>query len=232
MHIQEFLDDLCLGELSNLYLGEQGQVELSPLRRRKLIAYTNQGLKALCSRFQLVQKELIIRGKDRVSLYPLRPEHSMTSGTSNLKFIDDRLCEPFKGGVIKILGVFNEMGMEFPINDHQRNDSMFTPTFDTLQITHSVEDQGYSVIYQALHPLIVDEDCGCQDFNLPPMLEEALMAFVAGKVYGHMNGEANKAVAQGHMATFEAKCLEAGTLDMSAESAVDSHNKAETKGFV
>ena len=232
MHIQEFLDNLCLGELSNLYLGEQGQVELSPLRRRKLIAYTNQGLKALCSRFQLVQKELIIRAKDRVSLYPLRPEHSMTNGTANLKFIDDRMCDAFKGGVIKILGVFNEMGMEFPINDHQRNDSLFTPTFDTLQITHPVEDQGYSVIYQALHPLIVDEDCGCQDFNLPPMLEEALMAFVAGKVYGHMNGEANKAVSQGHMATFEAKCLEAGTLDMSAESAVDSHNKAETKGFV
>ena len=58
------------------------------------------------------------------------------------------------------------------------------------------------------------------------------MAFVAGKVYAHMNGEANKAVSKDHMATFEAKCLEAGTLDMTAESAVDSHNKAETKGFV
>ena len=232
MDINDFIEQMCLGELSNLYLGEQGQVELSPMRRKKMVSYVNQGLKALCSRFKLVQKELIIRGMDHVSLYPLRKEHSMTNGTSVLKFIDDRHCDPFDGGVIKVLGVFNEMGMEFPLNDHNDNASLFTPSFDTLQITHAVSNQGYSVIYQALHPMIVDADDGCTEFNLPPMLEEALMAFVAGKVYGHMNGEANKATSKDHMATFEAKCVEAGVLDMSAESAVTSHNKAQMKGFV
>ena len=88
MNINDFIEQICLGELRNLYLGEQGQVELSAMRRRKIIAYVNQGLKTLCSRFQLVKKELIIRGQDHVSLYPLRKEHSMSAGSSKLKFID------------------------------------------------------------------------------------------------------------------------------------------------
>lgn len=232
MNVDDFIEQLCLGELSNLYLGEQGLVELHPNRRRKIILYTNQGLKALCSRFQLVKKELIVRGLDHVSLYPLRKEHSMTNGTARHKFIDDRYCDPFEGDVIKILDVFNELGMKFPMNDVEKSESMFTPTYDTLQITHPVLGQGYSVIYQALAPKLSFDSTGCQEFNLPPMLEEALVAFVAGKVYEHMNGEANKATAQGHMATFESKCLEAGNLDMTAESAVPSHNKAEQRGFV
>ena len=57
MNINDFIEQICLGELSNLYLGEQGQVELSTMRRRKIIAYVNQGLKTLSSRFQLVKKE-------------------------------------------------------------------------------------------------------------------------------------------------------------------------------
>lgn len=231
MTLDDFIEELCLGELSNLYLGEQGLVELSPLRRKKLVAYTNQGLKALCSRFKLVQKELIIQGMDHVSLYYLRPEHSMTRGTAVNKYIDDRYCDPFCGDVIKILSVYNVGGKEFPLNDHGKSDSLFTPSFDTLQITHPIQGQGYSVIYQSLHPKLTDDSDGCKEFHLPPMLEEALMAFVAGKVYNHMNGEANKATSKEHMATFEAKCIEAGTLDMSAESAVMTHHKAENKGF-
>lgn len=232
MNINDFIEQICLGELSNLYLGEQGQVELSAMRRRKIIAYVNQGLKTLCSRFQLVKKELIIRGQDHVSLYPLRKEHSMSAGSSKLKFIDDRHCDPFNGGLIKILDVRNEIGLPFPINDINKNESLFTTTYDTLQIPHPVTGQGYFVIYQALHPVIEFEDTGCQDFYLPPMLEEALVAFVAGKVYSHMNGEANKASGVEHMATFDSKCAEAQGLDMTAESAVASHSKAQQKGFI
>ena len=232
MNINDFIEQICLGELSNLYLGEQGQVELSPMRRRKIIAYVNQGLKALCSRFQLVKKEVIIRGMDHVALYPIRKEHSMTHGTSKVKFIDDRYCDPFNGDLIKILDVRNEIGLSFPLNDINRNDSLFTPSWDTLQITHPVLGQGYFVIYQALAPVLSLEDGGCQDFNLPPMLEEALVAFVAGKVYAHMNGDANKATSKDHMATFESKCVEVMGLDMAADSAVASHTKAEQKGFV
>lgn len=232
MNINDFIEGICLGELSNLYLGEQGLVELSPNRKRKLLHYTNQGVKALSSRFELIKKELIIRGLDHVSLYPLRKEHSMSCGTSNIKFIDDRCTDPFDGGLIKILEVRNEVGLAFPLNDINKNESLFTPTYDTLQITHPVSGQGYSVIYQAHHPVLTLDSDGCQEFHLPPLLEEALVAFVAGKVYSSMNGEANKMTSQEHMATFEGKCLEAKGLDLAAESSVTSHHKAQERGFI
>lgn len=236
MHIDEFLENISLGELSNLYIGLEGQVELHPQNRKKLINYTNQGLKAICSRFEIKKKELIIRGKENVSLYYLRKAHSMTNGTSVLKYIDDRSCEPFNDDLIKVLEVRNEIGLQFPLNDVNSNESLFTPAWDTLQITHPVEDQAYFVIYQALHPKLTDEaadgSCGCQDFYLPPTLEEALMAFVASKVYAHMNGEANKATSKEFMATFESKCLEVLAQDLSAESSVASNFKANERGYI
>lgn len=232
MHVREFLDNVCIGELSNLYLGEQGQVELSLQRRRKLIHYMNQGLKILSSRFELIKKELIVRGMDHVSMYPLRKEHSISSGSSKLRFIDDTHCDPFCGGLIKILDVRNEVGKPFPLNDINDSTSLFTPVYDTLQITHPVLNQGYSVIYQAVFPAMGLDTGDCCEFDLPPMLEEALMAFVAGKVYSSMNGEANKVTSQEHMANFEVRCLEAKGLDMAAESSVASHTRVEQKGFV
>lgn len=232
MNITDFIEGLCIGELSNLYIGLQGQVEISDQNRRKLIHYTNQGLKMLSSRFELLKRELIVVGKENVTLYPLRMEHSMRCGSSELRFIDDTCRDPFTGDLIKILEVRNSIGIQFPLNDVNHPQSVFTPSWDTLQLPQPIEGQPYFVIYQAKPIVLTPETGDCYDMNLPPILEEALMAYVAGKVYSHMNGDANKMTSQEHMANFEAKCLEAGGKDMTAESSVTSHTKAEDRGFI
>ena len=232
MNINEFLDNLCLGELSNLYIGQQGLVELHPQNRMKLINYTNQGLKALHSRFVLLKKELIIRGKDHISLYTLSSKHSMKTGTSVVKYIDDTHCDPFNDDLIKILGVYNEIGLQFPMNDVNQTESVHTPSWNMLQIPHPIEGEGYQVIYQALSPVLGDQPDGCQHVDLPPVLEEALTNFVAGKVYSHMNGEANKLTSQEFMGVFEMKCAELVINDLGASSDVPTNYKAIDRGFV
>lgn len=232
MDIDEFIENISLGELSNLYIGLEGQVELHPQNRKKLLNYMNQGLKAISSRFPILKKELIIRGQDHIALYHLRPEYSMSCGTAKVRYIDDRHCDPYKGDLIKILSVYNEIGMEFPLNDLSKNESLFTPSWDTLQITHAVLNQGYSVIYQALYPKMEDIEGGCRTFHLPPLLEEALVNFVAGKVYSHMNGQENKATSQEFMGVFEQKCAETAEFDLAATSAVSTNHKSSERGFI
>lgn len=232
MNINDFIEQISLGELSNLYIGLEGQTELSLDNKKKIINYVNQGLKTLCSRFSIRKNEIIIRAKDQIALYHLRKEYSMTNGTAPIKYLDDTNREPFNNDLIKILEVYNEIGIPFPINDRFDHNSVFTPSYDTLQITHPIENEGYAVIYQALHPIISFDSDGEQEFNLPPLLEECLTSFVAGKIYTHMNGEANKATGMEYMTLFESKCLMVTDSDLASESSVVSHNKAQQKGFV
>ena len=232
MDLNDFLEDLCLGELSNLYIGLEGQVDLHPQNRAKLINYVNQGLNALYSRFALQKKELIIRGQEFLSLYHMDQKFSMSIGTSKTKYIDDTRCEPFCNDLIKILEVYNEVGIPFKLNVKDDNESLHTPSWNSLQILHPVQDQGYFVIYQAKPVKIAADTDGCIDLNLPPILIEGLAGFVASKVYSHMNGQQNKATAQEQMAVFEAKCLELVNGDLGSDSETSFNSKAEQRGFI
>jgi hypothetical protein len=232
MIVEEFIENLCMGELSNLYIGLEGQVELHPQNKAKLINYMNQGLNALFSRFILRKKELIIIGKERMSTYIIDKTYSMTSGTGKFKYIDDTCCETYDNDLVKILTVHNEVGLEFPLNVKSNNESLHTVAWNTLQIPHPVEGQAYFVMYQAKCPKLMADGTGCEEVNLPPPMDEALSLFVAGKVYSHMNGEANKGTSQEFMAGFESKCLEVQQNDLGAESQIDDTPKAWMRGFI
>lgn len=230
MKLGEFLENISLGELSNLYIGLEGQVELHPQNRKKLVNYTNQGLVTLHSRFALLKKELVIRGKEGVSLYHLDKKYSMSRGDKEHAYIDDTHCEPFDNDFIKVLAVFNDVGAEFPLNNRDLNGSLYTPSWNSLQIPHPIEGAGYFIIYQAKAPVLEDDDCA--EISIPPHLEEALSAFVASKVYSHMNGRENKATSQEFMATFESKCIEVNTTDQASESEVGDKDLTDMRGFI
>jgi hypothetical protein len=231
MDVADFIEGLCLGELSNLYIGLEGQVELHPQNKAKLIHYMNQGLTALHSRFALRKKELIIVGMERKAVYILDQTYSMTNGKGKFKYIDDTCCEPFQNDLVKIMDVHNEVGIKFLMNVQNNNNSVHTVSWNTLQIPHPVEGQPYFVMYQAKCPKIEADGTGCEDVSLPPTLEEALASFVCAKVYSHMNGEANKLTAQENMANFESKCLEVETNDLGGQSEIYEQTKSEVRGW-
>lgn len=230
MKLGEFLENISLGELSNLYIGLEGQVELHPQNRKKLVNYANQGLVALHSRFALLKKEVIIRGLEGVSLYHFDKKYSIAYGKQAPLYIDDTVCEPFDNDLIKVLGVYNNLGVEFPLNNRDLNGSLYTPSWNSLQIPHAIQGAGYFIIYQAKAKPLEDDDCA--EINIPPHLEEALAAFVASKVYSHMNGRENKVTSQEFMAVFETKCIEVTTTDQASESEVGDKDLTDMRGFV
>jgi len=234
MKLQDWLENMAMNELSNLWIGEEGQNNgFNYENRRKIVSAMNQGLKALSSRFILVQKELILRTYPHITFYYLRTDYAEQSGSNKkTKYIEDKHREPFLGDVIKVLEVWNNKGQSYPINDPSDATSVFTPQFDCLQIPRPDDSPAVSVIYQAYHPMIVDSEDGCRDINLPPFLEEALTDYICGKIYSNMNGADNVAKGADFMQKYENICGEVEAKDLVASSMVPLNPKLEMRGFV
>lgn len=231
MKLEELLKNLSLGELSNLAIGNEGAGYISDNNIPKLVLYINQSLAAMYTRFILKQSELMLRSYDHITFYYLRPEFAQSSDApAHKKYIEDTKVEPYKGDIIRVLQVFNEFGIELPLNDNEQFAAVFTPQYDCIQLTRPVTGNVFSVLYQANHPTLNDEDLS-QEIRIPFFLEEALQAHVAYKVFSHMAGAENSAKALEHMQRFENICVEVVEKDLVHTSVSNTNIKANKRGW-
>lgn len=231
MKLEELLRNLSFGELSNLSIGNEGAGYISDNNIPKMVMYTNQSLSALYTRFILSQRELVLRSYDHIVFYYLRPEFAESSDApAHTKYIMDSKLEPYKGDIIRVLQVFNEIGKQLPLNDNEQFAAVFTPQYDCIQLTHPVSGDVFSVLYQANHPTLNDEDLS-QEIRIPFFLEEALQAHVAYKVFSHMAGDDNSAKAMEHLQRFENICVEVVEKDLVHTSVSNTNIKAYKWGW-
>lgn len=232
--LDDFVSTLCLGELSNLYIGEEFLTNdgLSANNKAKLYSYINEGLRSLSARFNLLQKELFLDTKEQIGIYYLRPQFAMSNdeSTEAYKYIMD-LGDPYRGDLVKILEVYNEKGCKVPLDDPSCCYSVMTTSFDSLQFPLVEFLNSYSIIYQAYHPKVGKTGDAVEEINLAPMLQEALKYFVTARFYSFMNGEGPTAKAQENMALYEGKCGEAEMKDSANTSIVTTNTKMYARGF-
>jgi hypothetical protein len=233
MDVGDLFEQLSFGELSNLFIGLEGEGGVRPEKKANIIAAANDGLTRLFSRFPILEKELIVECRVDTTYYDLSVEHSMTTGTasvSNHLFIRDREEAPYTGDLIRILSVYDSKVGLLPLNDDENRHSVFTPKPKQLLVPHP-DGKVLSVIYQANHPRLspdVDDDY----IDLPDVLEEALKTFVAGKVYSGMNGQENLGKSQALMADFESICQLVEDRDLIGSSTSTTNIRFEKRGFV
>jgi hypothetical protein len=232
MDFRDFTIKLALGELSNTALvDETDQTSIRQGHRAKVLTALNQGLKALHSRFILIQKEILIQGSIGVSHYFIRKEFATTNdAVVPFKYLLDSAANPFVEDIVKILQVYNSMGDAQYLNDIEQEDSLFTSEFDCLQIPRN-RGQIYSVIYQAMHPEMIGTD-PCQEIHLPHYLEEALISYVAGKVFQAQLGEESTMKGQELMANYTNICAEIEMRDLVSNSVTTTNTKLEMRGFI
>lgn len=235
MKLGSFLEALSLGELGNLWIGHEGLTGFSEANRRRMLVTIGQGLRALSSRFCLLQREVLLVTVDGRTTYHLRREYAQSNPTVGpSKYLDDSTAEPFVGDLVKILRVYNEQGCEMPLNDEGNCNSLFTPAYDTILIPSALATGTYSIIYQANHPMMLTDHDAQTEFELPPLLEEALTSFVAWKVYSFMGGGggAPDAKAAEHKARYDELCTEFEFKDLGNTSAVPENTKLQVNGWV
>jgi hypothetical protein len=239
MELLELFRRLSYGELSNLAIGGEGTGVITEDAKPRIIAYTNEALTRLHSRFLLRENVLMLGQIGHLTYYYLLKRFARSEQPAVIEantphaYILDSEAEPFQDDVIKVLGVTDSQGAKLALNDSENALSLFTPQPNLLQIPDPVAGALLAVNYQAKHPELQHAvpDYGCQLIDLPFTLEGALTAYVAFKVFSHMNGQDNSAKAAEHMTIYEAICSEVQDQDLVSQTQTPILTKFDKRGF-
>lgn len=234
MQVHDLFQRLALGELSNLSIAESDDFMLKESSHPKIILYTNEGLLRIYSRYVLLEKSLIIEQVEHITTYHLLEKYAECSGSNEpFKYIKDLPGEPYDGDAIKVISVYDSAGNKRVLNDLENPSSLFTPYPDQLQVPAPINGQALGIWYQARHkPLKATGDILNQSIDLPFSLEGALQSYIASKVFGHMSGQENLLISQGHLNNYESICLDLEAKDLINATHHTSHRKLEQRGFV
>ena len=208
MLLSEFFEHLTFGELSQLFLTGNG-AEIEAREYPKIAAHLNLALTALFTRFNLRQEEALIQQYDQISLYHLRPQFAVNSGSAEpTKYIVDTAGQPFVPNVLKIEEVYAEDGTSIPLNDDRYATSVYTPHFDTIQIPDPVATNMVSVLYRANHDKIVvtpSSDLSLIKLEIPAFLITPICYFMANNLITPLAGE-NEGTGNNYLAKYEQAC--------------------------
>mgnify|MGYP001252142702 CR=1 FL=1 len=186
MLLGEFLEDLAVGELSKINFGDNTEEGLTEYNYKEIIKHINRGIYQIHTRFDINFAEFFLQQYSHIQFYRLTPEYAQTNTESSqpIKYIEDSPENPFDREIIKITGVFNELGEELPLNDDNAENGLFTPEIDLLQITAPSDENTLSFIYRpAPKKLLSDGDeYLSQKLDLPRIFLEALEYYILHKV--------------------------------------------------
>lgn len=237
MILSDLFETLAEGELSNLSMAENGAGTIVTNAQPRIVRYVNEGLMRLYTRFPLKENDVLVQMYEDITNYHLIPRFAVhytpvdTTDNEPIRYLLDLPDEPFLDEVIKILAVYDSTGkFSRPINDDGHALSVFTPQSKILQVPIPVPDQTLAVMYQARHPKIQGDLQ--ESIDLPDFLVEALTAFVAYKVFSHMNTDTSTAKSQEHLAMYEKVCADALDKDLVNISVSTPSSKFSRGGWV
>lgn len=205
MKLSELYEMLSYGELSNTAMAISGTGGIQEKDQPKIVAYANEALIRMHSSLILCERDVLIEMVEHITNYHFNKRFAVTQYDPNgvhYPYIRDLPEEPFKDDVIKVLAVYDSLGRKLVLNDIECNESLFTPQPRILQVPNPIAGQALSVHYQAAHPVlsVLDQET---EIDIPPVLHGALTAFIAGKVYAHMNTQESTTKGAEHLSTYQ-----------------------------
>lgn len=231
MKLKELFSRLSYGELSNLAIGMEGAGDIRQEDKMKILSHVNDALLALYSRFILSSKYLLVEQVEHITNYHLIPKYAESQSCVDYPYIKDMVGDAFTGDLIRILEVHGNNGCEYVLNDKDDCQSLFTPSPQMLQVPNPVTGMPMHIMYQARHDPI-KEVLPDAYIDIPFVLESALQAYVAHKIFSHMNGQDNMVKSQEHLTTYENRCIEIEAKDLVSTTFATSFHKLHQRGFV
>ncbi len=195
--LQEIFDTLATGEFSHIKLGNSALGTVTEADYPKLVNNINLGLLALHTKFPLRRGEFIIHQHANISKYYLREEHAATADEMDENYyIELSEEEEWSDDFIKVNSLWKLDGTEIPLNDNTEKElGGFTPSFDVLEMQPRTPLIIFYLEYRAKHPkIIITEafDPSKVKLHIPDFIEEALLFFVAARVFRGIASKANE----------------------------------------
>lgn len=216
MILSDLYSLLSYGELTNLSMAQDSNGNstgtIATLSRPKIVAYTNEALLKIYSRFPLRTNDVLLQLYGHITFYRLVPKFATNytpvgaSDDEFIRYILDQPMEPFQDEVIKVTEVFDTHGRKLALNDSGNRRSVFTPEVKMLQVPDPWDDHFLSVKYQQRHSIIqgdLSDAIYCPDVLVP-----ALTSYIAYKVFDHMGSQDGTSKAQSFLSLYESTCLE------------------------
>lgn len=196
--LHDIFVDLSGGEFSNLKIGAfalgDPDSEPDPRTYLQLIRHINLGMTALYTEFLLRSDECYIQLHEEIAIYKIdyRFAESNIAGSEPTKYIMDSVANPFPDNLLKIEEVYDEEGNQLYLNDPDQDLSVYTPSFNEIQVPWPNDWNTVAVMYRADHPSIAyTTGMAPEDvyLELPRQLREALLFYVAARVFAGITTE-------------------------------------------
>ena len=188
----------------------------------KVVSYINLALIALYNRFQLATEEAIIT---------LRPDIPKNVYTLNSTDADVRVAgQPMTDDeFMSIIAAYEDNGAEIPVNDDANPYSIFTVSYNQVQVPLLVDNGYISIVYRK-NPKLVTSTVGTTDVPLPMQFLEPLLHYVGYRAHGAVDGNVN-AENNTHYTRYITSC---NTLESTGVLTADDTISApiRTKGYV
>lgn len=205
MTLQECLDRLARGKLSNLAICEKGNVK--PQEIPRVIDAVNEALERLHTQLPIREKSVIVELYEGRTEYPLTSEHSVRNMKGDIHdeydyYIMDTEANPFLDDILVIQEVWDDLDRERPLNDPVHPLSVFTPEHNFISVNFSPDVRVLNVIYRAKH-ISLTADNLTDKVDIPSNLYGALLSYVAYLIHSNMNTELAVQNSQKYLAEYQ-----------------------------
>jgi len=192
-----------------------------------ITGYINLALIAVYSRFQLRTEEAIIT----LQTDPARTVYTLDSTDTAVKV--NGLPMP-DNDIMSIIDAFDEDGNHVAVNDEKDPYSVYTISYNQLQVPLLNDNTYLSIIYRKNPDLVIftqtAEVTDEKDVDIPLQLLEPMLHYIGYRAHGAVDGAIN-AENNTHYMRFEKSCDRAKELGiMTADDVVCA--SVESKGFV
>lgn len=235
MKLGDVFKRLSYGPLSNLAISNEGDGTIIAGKKPAIIQHLNDALLRLHSRFVLSEKEVIIEQREVTTNYLINVKNAVSnldSDPANPAYVIDTEADPYKNDLIKVMGVYDSTTTQLPLNNDTNQRSVFTPQPNVLQVPEPIEGEPLYVIYQATHVPIAANAVDTVEINIPLVLEDALLAYIAYLVFDGMNGQDHTLKAQEYLNKYDTLCGEVIEQDLVSTSLSFTNTKFDDRGFV
>ena len=235
MLLQDLFDQLTYGELAKVSLGGDPTIGILEKDYANIISHINLGLTELYKRFPLREGDITIQLEDAIQTYYLQSDYAVsnTGSSQPVKYLIDSESEPFTDNVLKIEQVIDEDGGILYMNDSNQAWSVFSPSYNSIQVSYASSELAVTVTYRADHDRIptIGTDPSTYDVPVPMTHLEPLLFYIASRIHTTLPTLDGVNKGNDYLAKYEAACLKIENAGL-VNKANPSNHKLFDRGFV
>ena len=232
MTLAELYDQLAYGELSQHSIGKNGSI--ADKDKPRIIHSLNAALTKLYAYFPIREREVILEQFEHITQYRLNSLYALsnTESTEMYKWVRDSVALPFLDDIVRIERIYDETGNRVPLNNEFEPNSVFTSGWDTIQVPFPNENVTLFIMYRAKHEKFTVDTPEETEIYLPPVLTDALQAFIASKAFVALGNAQSAALATFYKNKFSEEIAYVERENLLNSSEGESNTGLEQKGFM